>query len=124
MTMPFYVSPEQVMKDKADYARKGIARGRSVLVLAYAAGMTAGSLTLVPGGLGVIDGALVVGLLAAGTATAPAIAAVVLYRLLSLGLVGGLGWVLYLVDRRTGPVPGHRGGLSPASSAQDGTGRP
>jgi len=35
MTMPFYVSPEQVMKDRADYARKGIARGRSVVVLAY-----------------------------------------------------------------------------------------
>jgi proteasome alpha subunit len=33
--MPFYVSPEQVMKDKSDYARKGIARGRSVLVLQY-----------------------------------------------------------------------------------------
>ena len=27
MSMPFYVSPEQVMKDRADYARKGIARG-------------------------------------------------------------------------------------------------
>ncbi len=35
MSMPFYVSPEQVMKDRADYARKGIARGRSVVVLAY-----------------------------------------------------------------------------------------
>ncbi len=33
MSMPFYVSPEQVIKDKADYARKGIARGRSVVVL-------------------------------------------------------------------------------------------
>jgi proteasome alpha subunit len=34
--MPFgYVSPEQVMKDRADYARKGIARGRSVVVLTY-----------------------------------------------------------------------------------------
>jgi proteasome alpha subunit len=33
--MPFYVSPEQIMKDKADYARKGIARGRSVVVLTY-----------------------------------------------------------------------------------------
>ena len=29
MSMPFYVSPEQIMKDQADYARKGIARGRS-----------------------------------------------------------------------------------------------
>jgi proteasome alpha subunit len=33
MTMPFYVSPEQVMKDRADYARKGIARGRSLVAL-------------------------------------------------------------------------------------------
>jgi proteasome alpha subunit len=33
--MPFYVSPEQLMKDRADYARKGIARGRSVVVVAY-----------------------------------------------------------------------------------------
>ena len=39
MTQPFYVSPEQVMKDKSDYARKGIARGRSVLTLAYADGI-------------------------------------------------------------------------------------
>lgn len=37
--MPFYVSPEQVMKDKADFARKGIARGRSVVVLQYAEGI-------------------------------------------------------------------------------------
>src|SRR5659263_656434 len=36
MTMPFYVSPEQLMKDRADYARKGIARGRSVVVGARA----------------------------------------------------------------------------------------
>ena len=35
MNMPFYVSPEQLMKDRADFARKGIARGRSVVVLAY-----------------------------------------------------------------------------------------
>jgi len=37
--MPFYVSPEQLMKDKSDYARKGIARGRSVLALQYADGI-------------------------------------------------------------------------------------
>jgi proteasome alpha subunit len=30
MSMPFYVAPEQMMKDKADYARKGISRGRSL----------------------------------------------------------------------------------------------
>jgi proteasome alpha subunit len=31
--MPFYVAPEQVMKDRADYARKGIARGRSLVAV-------------------------------------------------------------------------------------------
>ncbi|MFM7900085.1 MAG: proteasome subunit alpha [Actinomycetota bacterium] len=33
MSMPFYVSPEQMMKDRADYARKGIARGRALVAL-------------------------------------------------------------------------------------------
>ena len=36
---PFYVSPEQLMKDRADFARKGIARGRSVVVLRYDTGI-------------------------------------------------------------------------------------
>lgn len=35
MSMPFYVSPEQSTKDKADFARKGIARGRSVVVTSF-----------------------------------------------------------------------------------------
>lgn len=39
MSVPFYVSPEQVMKDKADFARKGIARGRSVVVAQYEGGI-------------------------------------------------------------------------------------
>jgi proteasome alpha subunit len=39
VSMPFYVSPEQQMRDKADYARKGIARGRSCVVLEYAGGI-------------------------------------------------------------------------------------
>ena len=39
MSMPFYVSPEQVMKDRADYARKGIARGRSLVALECDAGV-------------------------------------------------------------------------------------
>lgn len=39
MSMPFYVSPEQQMKDRADFARKGIARGRSVAVLRYRDGI-------------------------------------------------------------------------------------
>jgi len=39
MTQPFYVSPEQIMKDRADFARKGISRGRSVVVVQYADGI-------------------------------------------------------------------------------------
>jgi len=39
MSMPFYVAPEQVMKDRADYARKGIARGRSLAAVLYEAGI-------------------------------------------------------------------------------------
>jgi proteasome alpha subunit len=39
MSMPFYVSPEQLMKDRADFARKGISRGRSVVVVQCADGL-------------------------------------------------------------------------------------
>ena len=39
MTTPFYVAPEQMMKDRADYARKGIARGRSLVAMSYADGV-------------------------------------------------------------------------------------
>ncbi len=39
MTMPFYVAPEQVMKDRAEYAQKGIARGRSLIATVYADGV-------------------------------------------------------------------------------------
>ena len=39
MSMPFYVSPEQLMKDRADFARKGIGRGRSVVAVQYADGI-------------------------------------------------------------------------------------
>jgi proteasome alpha subunit len=39
MSMPYYVAPEQVMKDRADYARKGIARGRALVALSYDQGI-------------------------------------------------------------------------------------
>ena len=39
MNMPFYVAPEQIMKDRADYARKGIARGKSLVALTYRDGI-------------------------------------------------------------------------------------
>ncbi len=39
MSQPFYVAPEQMMKDRADFARKGIARGRALAAVRYAEGI-------------------------------------------------------------------------------------
>jgi proteasome alpha subunit len=39
MPLPYYVSPEQMMQDKAEYARKGIAKGKSIVALEYAGGI-------------------------------------------------------------------------------------
>src|SRR5208337_3537059 len=39
MSMPYYVAPEQVMKDRAEYAQKGIARGRSLVATLYDVGI-------------------------------------------------------------------------------------
>ncbi len=39
MPMPYYVSPEQMMQDKAEYAKKGIAKGRSIIAMEYADGV-------------------------------------------------------------------------------------
>jgi len=39
MPLPYYVSPEQIMKDKAEYARKGISRGRAIVAIEYTDGV-------------------------------------------------------------------------------------
>jgi proteasome alpha subunit len=39
MPLPYYVSPEQMMQDKAEYAKKGIAKGRSIIVMEYLDGI-------------------------------------------------------------------------------------
>ncbi|GHJ08186.1 proteasome subunit alpha [Micromonospora humidisoli] len=39
MAMQFYASPEQIMRDRSELARKGIARGRSAVVLSYTGGV-------------------------------------------------------------------------------------
>lgn len=39
MALPYYVSPEQVMQDKAEYAKKGIAKGRSIIAMEYQHGI-------------------------------------------------------------------------------------
>lgn len=74
--------------------------GAGPLLLAFCAGMAAGSITIVPGGLGIIDGTLILGLIAGGITTDVAIAVVVLYRLITLGFIIGMGWLSYLAIRR------------------------
>jgi uncharacterized membrane protein YbhN (UPF0104 family) len=69
------------------------------LVIAYCAGMAAASVPIVPGGLGVVDGALILGLVAGGLPTSFAVAAVVLYRLVSFGFIIGAGWLVWLAIR-------------------------
>ena len=39
MSFPFYVNPEQMTQDKAEFARKGIARGKSIVTLEYDEGV-------------------------------------------------------------------------------------
>ena len=75
------------------------------LVIAYCAGMAAASLPIVPGGLGVVDGALVLGLVAGGLTSSLAVAAVVLYRLISFGFIIGAGWLVWLIMRARGGTP-------------------
>jgi uncharacterized membrane protein YbhN (UPF0104 family) len=69
-------------------------------LLAFCAAMAAGSITIVPGGLGIVDSALILGLVAGGTALPVAISVVVLYRIVSLGFINGLGWFRWLQIRR------------------------
>ena len=80
--------------------------GAGPLLLAFSAAMAAGTLTIVPGGLGVVDSALILGLVTGGIGTAAAIAAVVLYRIITLGFIIGAGWITWLVTRRPEAQPG------------------
>ncbi|GGQ68990.1 lysylphosphatidylglycerol synthase transmembrane domain-containing protein [Couchioplanes azureus] len=79
--------------------------GPAPLVIAYCAGMAAASVPIVPGGLGVVDGALILGLVAGGLTTGSAVAAVVLYRLISFGFIIGMGWLVWAVMRSRARTP-------------------
>lgn len=69
--------------------------------LAYLAGMSISSLSLVPGGVGIVDGAMILVLTHAGVHVAAATAAVLLYRLISFVLVVIVGWTLWAVTWQT-----------------------
>ena len=66
------------------------------LLLAYGAGIAAQSLSVTPGGLGVTEGTLSLALVAAGMHASRALAAVLLYRLVSFWLVALAGWLILI----------------------------
>jgi uncharacterized membrane protein YbhN (UPF0104 family) len=94
-----------------------------LLLVVYAAGTAAGSATLLPSGIGVVDAALLAGLVGGGVPVGPAAATVLAYRLITVagvGLVGCAAWFRV----RTLPIAGdpsaayaqdaeHAGGQSP-----------
>lgn len=78
--------------------------GISLAVVAYVAGMSVSSLSLLPGGLGIVDTAMIVTFSHGGLAAVAATPGVLLYRLVSVVFIVALGWVLWTVwwaaDRR------------------------
>ena len=71
-----------------------------ILLLIYGSGMVSQSLTVTPGGFGIAETTLGLTLVAAGLRPGPALAAVLLYRLVSFWLVASAGWLVFLRLRR------------------------
>jgi uncharacterized membrane protein YbhN (UPF0104 family) len=72
------------------------------LLLVYGLATVVGSVGITPGGIGVVEGTLCLGLVRTGLPGAQALAAVLLYRLISFWLVTAVGW-LVLLYLRLGP---------------------
>lgn len=74
------------------------------LLLVYALAAVVGSLGITPGGIGLVEGTLCLGLVSTGLPAALALAAVLLYRLVSFWLVMFVGWVVLLYLRLERPA--------------------
>jgi pimeloyl-ACP methyl ester carboxylesterase/uncharacterized membrane protein YbhN (UPF0104 family) len=74
------------------------------MLLVYLAGIGAQALSLTPGGLAITEGAISVALVASGVHVRQAVAAAVLYRLISFWLMAGVGWVILLFLRARSPA--------------------
>jgi uncharacterized membrane protein YbhN (UPF0104 family) len=79
-----------------------------VLLLAYGSGVGAQSVNITPGGVGVTEGTLGLVLVASGLRSGQALAAVLLYRLISFWLVASAGWLVFLGLRTAGQRGGSR----------------
>jgi pimeloyl-ACP methyl ester carboxylesterase len=74
------------------------------MLLVYLAGIGAQALSLTPGGLAITEGAISVALVASGLHVRQAVAAAVLYRLVSFWLIAAVGWLILLVLRVRTPA--------------------
>lgn len=90
----------------------------ALVMIAYVAGISAANLSLLPGGLGVVDAAMIFALTHGGIGPVRATAAVLLYRLVSFALIVAMGWVLVLASWAAG-----RRATVPAAGAVGGRGR-
>ncbi|MGH3601814.1 MAG: lysylphosphatidylglycerol synthase transmembrane domain-containing protein, partial [Pseudonocardiaceae bacterium] len=70
-----------------------------LLLVAYTTGMASSGLSLIPGGIGVVEATLVLALVAGGVPAAAALPAVLLYRLISLVGVVAAGWMVFAVQQ-------------------------
>jgi uncharacterized protein (TIRG00374 family) len=70
-----------------------------VLLIAYSTGMAAAGISVLPGGIGLVDTTMVVAMVAGGIPATAALPAVLLYRLISLVAVVGVGWVVSAFQR-------------------------
>lgn len=91
-----------------------------ILLLAYGSGVAAQNLNITPGGFGITEGTLSLTLATAGLRASQALAAVLLYRLVSFWLVAGAGWLTFLW-LRAGPAPRarHKQAAAAAGDAAD-----
>ena len=87
----------------------------SKVLIVYGAGATVSSFNLTPGGLGVVEGALVAALVASGLNSKSALGAVLIFRTATFWIPIAAGWSLYgLVDRRRASDPARTDGGSEA----------
>jgi uncharacterized membrane protein YbhN (UPF0104 family) len=106
----------------AGFLAVGVAVPWRGLLLAYAAGQLATVAAVTPGGIGVVEGSLAVTLVAYGAGDVSAIAAVLLYRIISYWGLLAVGWPVWLfLHYRRGGTPDLMGlegdrGPSPAES--------
>jgi uncharacterized protein (TIRG00374 family) len=116
------------LSDAAVLAVSIIAVGANVpwrdLILVYAAGIGAQGLSLTPGGLAITEGAISVALVASGLNVRQAVAAAVLYRLMSFWLNAAIGWLILLfrqtrrrADAKTVPEPTLEPAAEPAPTS-------